>query len=144
MSGWLLPTFKVVSITFAVSAIATGAQALVDPIGFSKFFGLPIGSPERASSSDNAASARDDRSRTLAYISLMGIRQLGTGIVLVAFAWQSKWVEVATVLAVIGFVVAGTDGLYIARGGNASDGRWHAIPGAAIAVLSIAVLRSSS
>lgn len=31
---YLLPTFKTVSVMFAISAVATGAQAVVDPVGF--------------------------------------------------------------------------------------------------------------
>ena len=71
----------------------------------------------------------------------MGIRQLATGIILLTFAYQSKWVEAATILAIIGIVVAGTDGIYLARGGGGSKaGLFHAIPGALIAALACGVI----
>ena len=109
-------------MTFAVSAVATGVQALVDPIGFTKTFGLLLSHNIKAD--DGAAStASRDRSVTLSYVSLMGVRQLATGLTLLVFAWQSKWTEAATILAIIGVVVAGTDGVYLARGGEASKGR---------------------
>ncbi len=33
---YLLPTFKTVSVMFAIAAVATGAHAVVDPVGFSR------------------------------------------------------------------------------------------------------------
>ena len=69
------------------------------------------------------------------YVSLMGIRQLGTGLVLTAFMLGRKWNEAATVLSVIGIVVAGTDGFYLSQHASLSKGLFHAIPGALIAAL---------
>ena len=118
-------------------------QALVDPIGFTKTFGLLLS--HNIKTDDGAAStASRDRSVTLSYVSLMGVRQLATGLTLLVFAWQSKWTEAATILAIIGVVVAGTDGVYLARGGEASKGRWHAIPGVLIAALAAAVVRAGA
>jgi len=150
--AYLLPIFKSVSVIFAISAVATGAQAIIDPIGFSKFFGLAlsststdsVGSPidnEDASTSKTTAILRDQRSLTMSYVSLMGVRQLGTGITLLTFAYQNKWTEVATILAIIGVVVAGTDGIYLSRAGV--GGRFHAIPGALIAALACGVIWSN-
>jgi hypothetical protein len=72
---------------------------------------------------------------TLSYISLMGVRQFATGIILLTFAYQKKWTEVATILAVIGIIVAGTDGIHLSRAGHRRLGRFHAVPGALIAAL---------
>ncbi|KAK1808678.1 hypothetical protein LTR12_016957 [Friedmanniomyces endolithicus] len=146
---YILPTFKFVSVTFAILAVGTGARAVVDPVGFSKSFGLALepttkNSPvpdtndvDAGSRSKTAAPHSDQQHRSLAksYASLMGVRQLGTGITLLTFAYQGKWTEAATVLAIIGIVVAGTDGFFLARAGHGSLGRFHAIPGAGIAAL---------
>jgi len=141
---YLLPTFKTVSVMFAISAVATGAQAVVDPVGFSRFFGLPL---TVTNSDDNGADTSRptnilhyDRCLTLSYVSLMGVRQLATGIVLLIFAHQNKWTEMATILAIIGIVVAGTDGMYLSRAGARKLGRFHAIPGALIAALAGGVI----
>lgn len=57
------------------------------------------------------------------------------------FAYQGKWAEAATILSIIGVVVAGTDGWYIANvGGSVGGGLFHAGPGAAIAALAAAFL----
>ena len=53
------------------------------------------------------------RTLTKSYISLLGARQLATGIILLTLVSQHKWTEIATVLAIIGIVVAGTNGIYI-------------------------------
>ncbi|DBA86180.1 hypothetical protein WJX77_005830 [Trebouxia sp. C0004] len=73
----------------------------------------------------------------------MGVRQLATGIILLIFAQQNKWTEMATILAIIGVVVAGTDGVYLSRAGAGNLGRFHAIPGALIAALAGGVIYSS-
>ena len=125
--SYLLLVFQAVAVIFALAAVATGAQAIVDPVGFSATFGLPL-HPTRA---DPAASS---------YASLMGVRQLATGISLLTFAWQGKWSEAATILAIIGVLVAGTDGVHLARAGHTVKGRWHAVPGACIAALAGASL----
>ena len=54
---------------------------------------------------------------------------------LLVFAYQGKWVECATILSIIGLVVAGMDGYHIAKNGNLGGGVFHAGPGAAIAAL---------
>lgn len=74
----------------------------------------------------------------------MGVRQLATGLTLFTFAYQGKWNEMATILTILGFVVAGTDGYYLAQTGARGQARFHAIPGALIALLSGAVCLSST
>ena len=128
---YLLSAFKAVSVIFAISAVVTGAQSIVDPVGFSLFFGLPL---------TPAVAASDHRDLTASYIALMGVRQLATGVTLLVFAYQSKWTEVATILAIIGVLVAGTDGIFLSRAGHGAVGRWHAIPGVLIAALAAAVV----
>lgn len=138
---YLLPIFKVVSSIFAVSAVGTGVQALIDPVAFSRTFGIPV-APVKATSKSTTApspSGPDSGAATLSYVSLMGIRQLATGLTLITFAYQKKWTEMATILTILGFVVAGTDGYYLAQTGARSQARFHAIPGALIALLSGAV-----
>ena len=151
---YLLPVFKTISVVFAISAVATGAQAVGDPVGFSKAFGLPVRSTthlvESVKDSDDTVMSRPmgnlhyHRSLTMSYISLMGVRQLATGIVLLTFACQNKWTEMATILAIIGIVVAGTDGIYLSRAGARKLARFHAIPGALIAALAGGVIYSSA
>lgn len=119
----LLLTFQFVSLTFAVLAIYTGGQALFSPQSFSHSFGLPLVHIEDA-----------------AYVSLMGVRQLCTGLTLLVFAYQRKWKEMGTLLAILGFVVAGTDGVFLAKD-NFGKGLFHALPGAGIALLGLAVSR---
>ena len=70
----------------------------------------------------------------------MGARQLATGLILLTFAYQHKWTEAATILSIIGIVVAGTDGVYLSRAGAGQLARFHAIPGALIAALAAAVI----
>ena len=150
---YLLPIFKTVSVIFAISAVATGAQAILDPVGFSRGFGLPLSSiitDSVGSSIDNegaittrtAATLHIHRSLTMSYVSLMGVRQLATGIILLPFAYQNKWTEQATILAIIGIIVAGTDGIYLSRAGGRKVGLFHAIPGAIIAALACGVICS--
>ena len=142
-----LHIFKAVGVIFAISALITGIQAIVDPIGFSKFFGLPLSalttdSADTLNGNDGAVTAsqatkfsHSHHNLTMSYISLMGVRQLATGIILLTFAYQNKWTEVATILVIIGILVAGTDGIYLSRAGKGRLGRLHAIPGALIAAL---------
>ena len=152
---YLLPIFKLVSVVFAIAAVFTGAQAVVDPVGFSRSFGLPLSTTavevtesledrDGVPVSSAAASLQHSRNLTRSYISLMGIRQLATGIILLSFAYQNKWTEMATVLAIIGIVVAGTDGMYLSRAGAKRLGQFHAIPGALIAALAASVLYSNN
>ena len=72
----------------------------------------------------------------------MGVRQLATGTILLTFAYQNKWAEMATILAIIGILVAGTDGVYLARAGKTAQAKVHAVPGALIAALAGAVVYS--
>lgn len=138
--NYLLPTFKAVSVTFAISAVITGLQGILSPVSFSKFFGLPL--PPVCDDNDKAhgtirmSKLQSERKLTESYVALMSVRQLGTGIILLTFAYQSKWSEVATILAIIGVLVAGTDGIYLVRSGAKEQGRFHALPGALISALS--------
>ena len=131
----LLTTFLTISLLFAVSAVATGFQALVDPVGFSRTFGLPL-TPELHHQPVHGVARR--------YTSLMGVRQLATGVILLIFAYQHKWAEMATILAVIGVVVAGTDGMHLWRAGHKTQAQFHAIPGALIAALAGAFIYSQA
>lgn len=136
---FVLPTFKVVSVVFAISAVVTGTQAILDPIGFSRSFGLPIPVAKDADKSRSTPRAHKGEPG-IAYVSLMGVRQLATGITLLMFAYQQKWAEMATILSILGIVVAGTDGIYLSRSGNSKQARFHAIPGALIALLAGAIV----
>lgn len=139
----LLPSFKAVSLIFAISAVATGAQAIINPIGFSRGFGLVLNSTPNPSINNENKISHSHEILTKSYISLMGVRQIATGIILLTFAYQDKWTEMATILAIIGVVVAGTDGVYLARGGTRNLGLFHAIPGALIAALACFVIYSN-
>ncbi|SMQ56095.1 unnamed protein product [Zymoseptoria tritici ST99CH_3D1] len=136
--AYLLPSFKAVSVIFSFAAVGTGLQALIDPYGFSKSFGLPIVSSTAPQVKNGMPSSITNFADS--YIRLMGVRQLGTGILLMIFNYQHKYIEAATVLAVIGVLVAGTDGLFLARAGDRKAGLFHAGPGLAIAALAGAVL----
>ena len=136
--NFLLPTFKMVSVVFAGSAVVTGLQAIVDPIGFSRSFGLPLSTIKEADESKSTAIShhyKPNGNPIVSYVSLMGVRQLATGITLLTFAYQKKWTEMATILSILGIVVAGTDGFYLWRSGARNLAKFHAIPGALIALL---------
>lgn len=142
---YLSPTFKAVSLIFSVAAIVTGLRPILDPVSFSHSFGIPL-APTTVSSykKDSAAlTQRDDHNSALYYVSLMGVRQLGTGMILLTFAYQAKWTEMATILAIIGILVAGTDGVYLARARSIRAGAFHAIPGALISALALAFIYSA-
>ncbi|KAJ4355443.1 uncharacterized protein N0V89_003459 [Didymosphaeria variabile] len=129
-STTLTLTIKAVTLIFALASLSTGLQAITSPITFATTFGIPLPpSPKH----ENPAT-------TTSYISLLGARQLATGITLLVFAYQGKWVETATILSIIGVVVAGMDGYHIARRGSSGGGLFHAVPGALIAGLAAAVL----
>ncbi|KAJ9604854.1 hypothetical protein H2200_010969 [Cladophialophora chaetospira] len=132
-----------VSLTFAGAAIVTGLQAIMDPIGFSHSFGLPItlaNDTDKSKFTAISPSSKPNGSPIKSYISLMGVRQLATGITLLTFAYQQKWTEMATILAILGIVVAGTDGIYLSRAGARNLAKFHAIPGALIALLACATI----
>lgn len=138
--GSLLPAFKFVSLTFATTAVITGIQAILDPAKFSRSFGIPISRSEgKTPSTTKAGKARptvpSSDNDGAAYVALMGVRQLATGMTLFTFAYEQKWTEMATILAILGFVVAGTDGIYLARSGDKNKAAFHAVPGALIAIL---------
>ena len=143
----LLPTFKIVSVAFACGAIVTGAQAVLDPVGFSRSFGLPITIVKDADKSKSTAISpfqTPNGNPITSYVSLMGIRQFATGITLLTLAYQKKWTEMATILTILGIIVAGTDGFYLSRSGARNQGRFHAIPGALIALLAGAIMLTNA
>lgn len=78
----LLPIFNTVSVIFAGSAIMTGIQAIVDPVNFSRTSGLPITTLQ-----DTATSIPSSISPTTSYVSLIGVRQLATGITVLTFTY---------------------------------------------------------
>lgn len=141
--------FKLITATFSVAAIYTGAQALLNPFGFALSFGLsldganPVTTLESKKEGLKVASTKSTlrpHDPAKSYISLMGIRQLANGIILATFAYQGKWTEAATILAIIGIMVAGTDGIYLSCAGKTSLGVYHAVPGALIAIYACFVL----
>lgn len=147
MMSYILPTFKAVSLIFAVSAVVTGVQAIAFPISFAYSFGIPITVKDASMSKSSASpqsSSPENNPGTLSYVSLMGVRQLATGITLLVFAYQGKWTEMATILSILGIVVAGTDGYFLSLTGAKSQARFHAIPGALIALLAAAVCVTNS
>lgn len=140
-----IPTaFKAVSLTFTGLALWTGANGVLRPKSFAAGFGMPIDNASRATTPINdrkqqqrLLSSSADTDTTRAYVRLMSIRQLATGVILATFARQGKWDEMATVLVTIGVLVAGTDGLFLARVAGRTDlGVFHALPGGVIALLS--------
>lgn len=143
----LITAFKAVCSIFTAASLLTGTQAIVNPTAFATSFGIPLAQPPE--SPKQAAASTTDTTKpppphhdpaASSYVALLGARQLGTGITLLVFACQGKWVECATVLSVIGLVVAGADGYHIAKNGNLGGGVFHAGPGAAIAALAGAVV----
>lgn len=139
--NYLLPTFQAVAVIFAISAVGTGAQAIWSPISFAKAFGIPLDTSTTATKDKDLANKEGaSLDPSSSYVSLVGARQFSTGIILLIFAYQRKWGAVATVLSVIGISVAGTDGWYLLKAGNPSGARFHAIPGALIALHAMAVL----
>ena len=121
----LLLLFKGVSLIFAIASVLTGAQALIDPIAFSKTFGISI--PKQ-----------HDTPLLRSYVTLMAARQLATGISVLLLAKQGHFLAIAYILMVAGIVVAGADGIFIAKMGSRKMGIVHAGPGFVIA--SIAAL----
>ena len=119
--------FKGVSLIFATASVFTGAQALLDPIAFSKTFGISI--PKQ-----------HDTPLLRSYITLMAIRQLATGISILLLARQGHFLAIAYILMVAGFVVAGTDGVFIAKNGSRKMGIVHAGPGFVIASIAALVI----
>ena len=136
-----------VSVTFAIAAIVTGTQAIVDPIGFSHSFGLPITIVKDADKSKSTPVShlyKSNGNPIMSYVSLMGVRQLATGITLLTFAYQKKWTEIATILTILGIIVAGTDGFYLSRSGARNLAIFHAVPGALIALLAGVIILTNA
>lgn len=123
----LFMLFKGISLIFATATVFTGAQALLDPIAFSKTFGISI--PKQ-----------HDTPLLRSYITLMAIRQLATGISILLLARQGHFLAIAYILMVAGFVVAGTDGVFIAKNGSRKMGIVHAGPGFVIASIAALVI----
>ena len=123
----LLFTFQGVSIIFGVASALTGAQALIDPIAFSKTFGITI--------------PKEDHTPLLrSYITLMAARSLATGLSVLLLAIQGHFIAIAYILMVAGIVVTGTDGVQIAKMGSRKNGIVHAGPGFAIAAFAAVVI----
>ena len=118
----LLLVFKGVSIIFATASVFTGTHALLDPIAFSKTFGISIPKDH-------------DTPLLRSYVTLMATRQLATGISILLLAKQGHFIAIAYILMIAGAVVAGTDGVFIAKNGSRRMGIVHAGPGFAIASL---------
>jgi hypothetical protein len=118
----LLLLFKGVSLIFATASVFTGTQALLDPIAFSTTFGITI--PKQL-----------DTPLLRSYVTLMAARQLATGISILLLAKQGHFIAIAYILMVAGIVVAGTDGVFIAKNGSRKMGVVHAGPGFVIASL---------
>ena len=136
---YILLGFKAVSVIFACLALATGAHALWHPFGFAGSFGISLQPlPEKYDANINTDGP--DGNAATSYVSLMGARQLATGITLLAFAIQGKWTEMATILVILGLIVATTDGFLLYRSGARKKGLFHALPGALIALLAGAFL----
>jgi hypothetical protein len=135
----LMSLFKVVTLIFTIAAIFTGLHAIINPTSFATSFGIPLPAKHRK---PTAPPAPTHDSAAASYVALLGARQLGTGITLLVFAIRGKWIECATILSIIGVVVAGMDGWHIARSGDFGKGVFHAGPGLLIAALAGAVVYS--
>lgn len=148
----VLSVFKTVSLIFGCSAIVTGLSAIINPLGFSRTFGMPIGPAVVSIDGDvdgtGSGTPGPDKdafnSPAASYVSLMGARQLATGLTLTVFYYQGRFTECATILSILGIVVAGTDGIYLFRSGAVAQAKFHAIPGALIALLAAATLWTTS
>jgi hypothetical protein len=123
----LFTLFKGISLIFAAASVFTGAQALLDPIAFSKTFGISI--PKQ-----------HDTPLLRSYVTLMATRQLAMGMSILLLARQGHFIAIAYVLMVAGFIVAGTDGVLIAKMGSRKMGIVHAGPGFVIASIAALVI----
>ncbi|TGO67384.1 hypothetical protein BOTNAR_0043g00160 [Botryotinia narcissicola] len=123
----LLLIFKAISIIFGVSTVITGIQALLNPIAFSKTFGITV--PKEK-----------DTPILRSYITLMATRQLATGTSVLLLARIGYYISVAYILMVAGIIVAGTDGVFIAKNGSVKMGIVHAGPGFVIAAVAAATI----
>jgi hypothetical protein len=116
----LLLVFKGIALIFGVSTVATGIQALLNPIAFSQTFGITVPKDK-------------DTPILRSYITLMATRQLATGASVLLLARAGHFVSIAYMLMVAGVIVAGTDGVFIAKNGSTKMGVVHAGPGFVIA-----------
>jgi len=119
--------FKPVALIFAASCVFTGAQALVNPLTFSQLFGIQVPKDK-------------DTLLLRSYITLMATRQLATGIILLLLARIGQWIAIAYILMVMGIIVAGMDGVFIAQNGSRKMGIVHAGPGFGIAAMAAAII----
>lgn len=98
--------------TFAAASIITGCTAVRDPSTFADTFGLEL--PPRSSGfnqfpKEAQTALLEQQNVTRKYVSLMGVRQLATGLILLTLEWRHQWREAAIVVAISGFVVATTN-----------------------------------
>lgn len=126
-SSLLLLIFKPTAFIFSIASIFTGLQSLFRPLHFSRLFGIPI-VPSQTTP------------LLLDYISLMGSRQLSTGLATALLLLRGNDVGAGYVLMVAGVVVAGWDGVIIARNGSTRMGIVHAGPGFVIAAIAAGVV----
>ncbi|KAI8814187.1 hypothetical protein BJ742DRAFT_848930 [Cladochytrium replicatum] len=92
--------------TSRMEAVVTGIQAVYS---IARSFGIQIQPPKPHDDHVMSGTLIRTQSSASAYVSLMAVRRLATG-VLLTYARQEKWEEIATLLLILGFVVAGTDG----------------------------------
>ncbi|KAF7949017.1 hypothetical protein EAE96_008193 [Botrytis aclada] len=123
----LLLLFKSISIIFGISTVITGTQALLNPIAFSKTFGITV--PKEK-----------DTPILRSYITLMATRQLATGTSILLLARIGHYISIAYILMVTGILVAGTDGVFISKNGSMKMGIVHAGPGFVIAAVAAATI----
>ena len=81
----LLLLFKGVSLIFATASVFTGTQAFLDPIAFSKTFGIAIPKDH-------------DTPLLRSYVTLMATRQLATGLSILLLAKQGHFIGIAYIL----------------------------------------------
>jgi hypothetical protein len=120
--------------------VFTGVWSLIDQVGYAAGFGLPIGTSGQPSHARLSAVTGTGSDALRAFVMLTGVRQLATGLIVLLFARQSKWTELATMLSITGVVVAGTDGVVLMKNGYGRAGARHAVPGVMISAMAIAVL----
>lgn len=145
---YVLTSFKIISTIFSILAVQTGAHAVLRPASFAESFGLPIdlnvGQKSRGGDQKETLAAQRNIDSGLSYVTMMGVRQLGTGVIILIFASRGKWMEIATILSVVGLLVATTDAYNLWSARKPGLARFHALPGIAIAAHAILVLSRDS
>jgi hypothetical protein len=145
---YVLASFIGISTIFSILAIQTGAHALLRPVSFAQSFGLPmttkVASKNRPEDNEDALAVKQNLDFGLAYVTMMGVRQLATGVTILIFASRGKWTEIATILSVLGLLVATTDAYMLWNAGKTGLARYHALPGIAIAAHALVVLWRSN